>query len=87
MDTARQVLGDSVEYCGNSYGCCEDADALIVATEWSEFRHPNFQKLMLLLKQPLIFDGRNIYDLDSMERRGFEYHSIGRPIVHPANAS
>jgi len=62
------------------YDALTGADALLVLTEWSEFRRPDFDRMKCLLKTPLIFDGRNIYDPKKMKDRGFEYHSIGRPV-------
>lgn len=83
----KRLFGDRIRYCPEAYEPLADADALVIVTEWNEFASPDFDMIRDRLKRPLIFDGRNIYDLESMERRGFEYHSIGRPIVHPANAS
>jgi UDPglucose 6-dehydrogenase len=60
------------------YDALNDADALIIATEWAEFKSPDFDKLKKLLKEPVVFDGRNIYDHLQMEQKGFEYYSIGR---------
>jgi UDPglucose 6-dehydrogenase len=60
----------------------KDADALIIATEWTVFRSPDFEKMKTLMNQPLIFDGRNLYDLDEMEEQGFEYYCIGRRAVN-----
>jgi UDPglucose 6-dehydrogenase len=78
MENAGRELGDLVEYAPGSYECLEGADALIIVTEWNEFRHPDFEKMMTLLKEPLIFDGRNLYTPARMEQRGFTYYSIGR---------
>jgi UDPglucose 6-dehydrogenase len=85
MENARFYLNDSIEYAGNMYDALPDADALIIFTEWNEFRNPDFQKVKSLLKQPLIFDGRNVYDLDDMEELGFTYYSIGRKIIKGKN--
>ncbi len=63
------------------YDALTDADALLIFTEWNEFRNPDFTKVKSLLKEPLIFDGRNVYDLDDMEEQGFTYYSIGRKTV------
>jgi UDPglucose 6-dehydrogenase len=63
------------------YAPLEDADALVICTEWSIFRSPNFEKVKDLLKQPVIFDGRNLYNTLDMEREGFNYTSIGRNTV------
>lgn len=81
MDTSRVVLGDLITYADSAYEALLEADALIIATEWNEFKEPDFSRIASALKEPLIFDGRNIYELDAMERTGFEYHSIGRRTV------
>jgi UDPglucose 6-dehydrogenase len=65
------------------YAPLQDADALVICTEWSIFRSPNFEKVKDLLKQPVIFDGRNLYNTQDMEREGFSYTSIGRNTVQP----
>ena len=79
MEEARRRLGDSVSYAADNYEALRGADALIVATEWSDFREPDFEKMKGLMRSPLVFDGRNIYKPDKMRRLGFEYVSIGRP--------
>ncbi|HVO30149.1 MAG TPA: UDP-glucose/GDP-mannose dehydrogenase family protein [bacterium] len=81
--TARKALGEKVRFTGDAYEAAEGADALVVVTEWNEFRHPDFERLKKLLRQPVIFDGRNIYDPARMAQAGFEYHAIGRPSVTP----
>jgi UDPglucose 6-dehydrogenase len=78
MDEARRIIGDRIGYAKDEYEACIDADALIVVTEWSEFRLPNFKVLGKLLKNKVIFDGRNIYDPDEMSELKFSYYSIGR---------
>lgn len=78
MEKAGEILGDSVEYAPGNYECLEGADALIIVTEWNEFRHPDFDKIKELLVEPVIFDGRNIYNKNKMFERGFTYYSIGR---------
>jgi len=78
MDECRRILGDSIKYANDEYEACIDADALIVVTEWPEFRMPNFRVLGKLLKNKTLFDGRNIYDPDEMKENGFNYFSIGR---------
>jgi UDPglucose 6-dehydrogenase len=78
MVGARQRYGDKVTYAESSYGALQGADALVIATEWNEFRKPDFGLMKTLMKQPVIFDGRNIYDPKKMRERGFLYHSIGR---------
>jgi UDPglucose 6-dehydrogenase len=78
MEGARQRYGDKVAYAESSYGALQGADALVIATEWNEFRKPDFGLMKTLMRQPAIFDGRNIYDPRKMRERGFLYHSIGR---------
>ncbi len=78
MEEAERILGKSIDYAKDEYDACIDADALIVVTEWSEFRMPNFRILEKLMNERSIFDGRNIYDREEMEDNGFNYYSIGR---------
>lgn len=80
-ETSRTVLGDTITYAESAYAALDGAHALIIATEWNEFKEPDFPKMSTLLTEPIIFDGRNIYDLDVMDKIGFEYHSIGRRTV------
>ncbi|MFA7330854.1 MAG: UDP-glucose/GDP-mannose dehydrogenase family protein [Candidatus Delongbacteria bacterium] len=79
MHEARRRLGDKVSYAADDYEALRDADALLVATEWSDFREPDFERMKTLLKTPIIFDGRNIYRPEKLRKLGFEYQSIGRP--------
>ena len=81
MATTRAALGDRLEYAANEYDALDGADALVVATEWNEFRRPDWARVRAALTQPVVFDGRNLYDPEGMARRGFEYHSVGRPHV------
>lgn len=84
MPPAQRVLAhheDKIVWAQKLYEACEDADALIIATEWGAFREPDFERLKTLLKKPVIFDGRNIYELETMREHGFWYYSIGRPAV------
>jgi UDPglucose 6-dehydrogenase len=82
MEEGKRILGDKVEMAKDEYDACIDADALILVTEWSEFRSPNFRVLQKLLKNKLIFDGRNIYDPAEMAEFGFSYYAIGRkPVI------
>lgn len=78
METARVVFGDRIEYCEANYDCLEGADALCIVTEWSAFRRPDFDRVAALLAEPVIFDGRNLFDPARMESRGFVYYAIGR---------
>ncbi len=77
-ETTKTVLGEKIHYAENAYKALEHADALIIVTEWNEFRTPDFQKIKSLLKKPVIFDGRNLYDLDKMKSNNFVYYSVGR---------
>ncbi|MBT9585572.1 UDP-glucose/GDP-mannose dehydrogenase family protein [bacterium] len=79
MPKVKQMLGDSVAYYDNAYAALEGSDGLIIATEWNEFRRPDFERMRKLLLHPVIFDGRNLYSPDRMAQRGFEYFCIGRP--------
>jgi UDPglucose 6-dehydrogenase len=81
MEEAKRILGDSVTFAKDEYDACLDADALVVVTEWPEFRMPNFRIIEKLLKNKTIFDGRNIYEPDEMQELKFNYYSIGRKSV------
>lgn len=80
LENARKYFGDRVTYHKTNYEALKDADALLILTEWNEFRHPNFQRIKTELKQPVIFDGRNLYDPDLMKALEIRYYSVGR---HP----
>jgi UDPglucose 6-dehydrogenase len=69
---------ERLTFCKQPYEAAQDADALLIATEWQEFRSPDFDRLRTLLARPLIFDGRNLYDPTLMQRLGFEYFAVGR---------
>jgi len=77
MDEARRILGDKIEYASDQYEALIDTDAMVLITEWPEFRMPNFMVMEKLLKEKIIFDGRNIYDSEEMEENGFVYYAIG----------
>ncbi|WP_422350064.1 UDP-glucose dehydrogenase family protein [Flagellimonas sp.] len=81
MEEAERILGNKIEYAKDEYDAIIDADALIVVTEWSEFRMPNFRILEKLMINKTIFDGRNVYDPEEMEELDFTYYSIGRDAV------
>lgn len=83
---ARALIGDKITLFERGYQACEGADALVILTEWNEFRRPNFERVKDLLREPVIFDGRNLYDTDMMARRGFVYYSVGRPTLEPEGA-
>ena len=76
--TARRVFGERIRYAQVAYEALEGADALFVVTEWNEFRHPDFERMRALMKAPIIFDGRNIYDPAHMREQGFTYAGLGR---------
>jgi len=78
MEEAKRRLGKSVKYYDNNYDALKGADALVVVTEWNEFRRPDFDRIKLLMKEPVIFDGRNVYDPKIMKEKGFVYYGIGR---------
>lgn len=80
-ENVKSEIGDKIEYAKDQYSCIEAADALLIATEWSVFRTPDFDKMKSLLKQPIIFDGRNLYVIEQMEGLGFYYNSMGRVTV------
>jgi UDPglucose 6-dehydrogenase len=78
MDETRKKLGDRIEYAEDRYEALQDADALVVVTEWPEFRIPDYHAMNDRMKQKIVFDGRNIYDPDEMKENGFTYYCIGR---------
>ena len=78
MNNVRSVIGDKVSYAESQYDALEGADALIIATEWNEFRTPNFLKIVTSLKNKVIFDGRNLFDIAAIRELGFYYESVGR---------
>ena len=77
MDECRRRIGDKVEYCRDMYEAAVDADALMLVTEWKEFRVPSFAVLSKTMKEKVIIDGRNIYDREEAEENGFAYYKIG----------
>ncbi|MGB0550174.1 MAG: UDP-glucose dehydrogenase family protein, partial [Limisphaerales bacterium] len=84
MEAARQVLGtDFIEYVADPIETLTDVDALAILTEWKAFRSPDFSRIKQTMKEPLIFDGRNLYDLETVATAGIEYHAIGRPLAKP----
>lgn len=82
MKNVRDLIGDKISYAENQYDALKDADALIIATEWNEFRTPDFLKIVTRLKNKTIFDGRNLFDLAAIRELGFHYESVGRAIVN-----
>lgn len=79
LDHARALLGNRIDYAETNYEALIGADALVVVTDWNEYRHPDFERVKRALKQPVIVDGRNLYDVEKMRELGVRYHSIGRP--------
>jgi UDPglucose 6-dehydrogenase len=83
MPNAKALLPEAVEYCASSYEAAEGADAVAIVTEWNEFKLLNLERLRAVMRRPLVFDGRNIYEPERVRRLGFEYHSIGRRPAYP----
>lgn len=81
MANVKKELGSKIEYADSQYDALKDADALIIATEWNEFRTPDFSRIGKSLKNKVIFDGRNLFDLTTMKDLGFYYQSVGREVV------
>ena len=80
-ENVKRIFGNQIEYSKDMYSCTENADCLLIATEWSEFKNPNFDLLTQKMKNKAIFDGRNMFSLDQIENTGFYYKSIGRKII------
>ena len=87
MNNVKELYGDRLTYAEDQYEALIGADVLAIVTEWSVFRTPSFKVMTELLQNQIIFDGRNLYDLDRMKEEGFEYYSIGRPIVSKVASS
>jgi UDPglucose 6-dehydrogenase len=83
LNEARRIFGDRVHLHRVNYDALDGADALLVITEWNEFRRPDFERMKQLMKRPVIFDGRNVYEPSVMRQLGFTYYSVGRPPVKP----
>jgi UDPglucose 6-dehydrogenase len=84
LGEGRKVFGDRINYHRVNYDALEGADALLIVTEWNEFRRPDFARMKTLMKSPTIFDGRNLYEPDVMRTHGFTYYPIGRNSVELA---
>jgi UDPglucose 6-dehydrogenase len=82
MPNVKRKFGDQLNYTANMYEAIQDVDALIICTEWSIFRTPDFERLKANMKKPIIFDGRNLYDVNDLKADGFHYSSIGRKAVN-----
>lgn len=85
VNNVRALVGDKIDFAENQYDCLEGADALIIATEWNEFRTPNFLKIVTALRNKVIFDGRNLFEADAIKELGFYYESVGRAVADPAD--
>ncbi len=83
MEEAKKLLGDKIEFCSDKYETLIDTDGLVVVTEWPEFRVLNYNVLEKLMREKVIFDGRNIYDAEELQEHGFTYYSIGKQPVKP----
>lgn len=81
MENVKGVVGDKISYAQNEYEALQDADALLICTEWGVFRNPDFNKMKSLMKDAVIFDGRNLFEISEMNEKGFYYSSIGRSVV------
>ncbi len=82
MPNAKIILKDQINFVTNTYEALDNQDALVIVTEWNEFKHANFNKIKSQLKKPTIFDGRNLYNPSELKKLGFQYFSVGRkPIL------
>lgn len=84
-DNARRELGNRVEFADNPYETLRGSDGLVLATEWNVYRRPDFVRMRDLMRRPVVFDGRNIYDPARLAERGFTCYGIGRPVGCPAS--
>jgi Predicted UDP-glucose 6-dehydrogenase len=82
MKNVKNLVGDKIDYAESQYDALENADALIIATEWNEFRTPDFTRIGKSLKNKAIFDGRNLFDLGAIRDLGFHYESVGRATIN-----
>jgi UDPglucose 6-dehydrogenase len=85
MNNVKKEMNGVISFSENQYDCLRDADALVIATEWNEFRTPDFERMSSLLKNKVIFDGRNVFDTEEMRKHGFQYISVGRKPVNLFN--
>ena len=81
MENVKNIFGDKIQYSDHQYDILQNADALLIATEWPEYRNPDFERMGSLMKNKVIFDGRNLYGLEEIAELGFTYYSVGRKIV------
>ena len=82
MENVKKIVGDKIEYADSPYGALMDADALLIFTEWPVFRTPDFEVANKLMKNKVVFDGRNLFELEQMQELGYTYYSIGREVVN-----
>lgn len=82
MEEAKNIFGDSIEYCENEYDTIKNSEAVILVTEWDEFQELNLDKVKELLTNPIFIDGRNCYELEEMKEKGFTYYSVGREAIN-----
>ena len=82
MPNVKKLIGDKIKYANSSLEALKNVDALLIATEWAAFRNPDFNEMNSLMKNPIIFDGRNLYSIESIAKRNFYYQSIGRQVVN-----
>ena len=81
MDNVKSELGTDIQYAANEYDVLHNCDALLICTEWGIFRNPDFEQIKQHLKELVIFDGRNLFDIEEMNSKGFYYSSIGRKLI------
>ena len=81
MNNVKGLLDDSIAFAANEYDALQDADALLICTEWGIFRNPDFARMKNMMKDAVIFDGRNLFEIEDMNELGFYYSSIGRNTV------
>jgi UDPglucose 6-dehydrogenase len=81
MENVKSVLGNKIKYTENEYSAVEQADALLICTEWGLFRNPDFNRIKDLMNDAVIFDGRNLFEIEEMNEKGFYYSSIGRNLI------
>ncbi|HET9217690.1 MAG TPA: UDP-glucose/GDP-mannose dehydrogenase family protein [Terriglobia bacterium] len=77
-EEAKKIFGTRIQLCPNNYACLEGVDALLIITEWQAFRNPNFERMKSMMAQPVVFDGRNIYDAEHLRELGFTYYGVGK---------
>ena len=84
MTTMRALIGDDIAYAADEYAAAAGADALVVVTDWKQFRSPDFRRLRRDMAAPVVFDTRNLWDPEDLRARGFTYRGVGRPLTSSA---